>query len=464
MSSTGTADLFEKRLTHQRVRERERAGNVGDLPEQARSRCLVESDHRLLAGYACRSGDGGQVEPHGPRLPPPREGRSLTHPTAKAVARRHHERPREDRGRRGLGRWSRSIAPEDGAGFGEVGNDFLGEERVAVGLVVQSGDELGWRIVTHTMADDRADRLLLKATQSHPLDAGDTPEVGEQLAQRIAAVDIGVTVGAQDQHRPAAFAAQDPTEQPQRRRVGPVEIVEHQQQRAGAAHPRRAASTASNSCAPDLTLHRSSASPRHRAHARRRPRCTARDRPRAASKPAMSSSSALWTKPPTRAPTPRTRSSTPSSHHPCSTTPRRRQLRRPPPAASRVLPMPGSPATSTSQHSRAVTALFPRVAQLIEWQLAPHAATSCSDLGESRRHNHKRRVAGAPAAGLAVSVSMRGSRFAIMRSRSTSSAPRVRARLPLRGVGGTPGTTEERVGLSAVAIERQHELVPRALS
>ena len=124
------------------------------------------------------------------------------------------------------------VALEDRAGLREVGNDLLGEERVPVGLVVQCGDELRRRLVTGAIVEQRTDRLLLETAERHPLDARIASEVGEQLAQRMAAVDIGVTVGAQHEHRPASFAAQDPPEQRQRRLIGPVEVVEHQEQRA----------------------------------------------------------------------------------------------------------------------------------------------------------------------------------------------------------------------------------------
>ena len=43
-----------------------------------------------------------------------------------------------------------------------------------------------------------------EAVQRHPLDALDPPEVGEHVGERVAALQVGVSVGADDEQRASA--------------------------------------------------------------------------------------------------------------------------------------------------------------------------------------------------------------------------------------------------------------------
>ena len=68
--------------------------------------------------------------------------------------------------------------------------------------------------------------------QADPLGAAVAPQVGEDAGERRPAADLGVAIGAEDQHGRRARAAQHEAEQEERRPVGPVQVVEHQHERA----------------------------------------------------------------------------------------------------------------------------------------------------------------------------------------------------------------------------------------
>ena len=308
--------------------------------------------------HAGRHGDGGQVELAAdncrdrekvvgcfgqPRQPSPDD---ITNALGKTEV-----------GQRSVG-GPHPVALEDRAGLDEVGHDLLGEERVPVGLVVQCGDELGWCVMTGAIVEQRTDRLLLETAQQPPARRGG--RVGGRRAARSADGGGRHRCRGRCPARASARlvrcsrstgAAPASPDRPSADRRAPTAAGWCRRSARAASRPRRTA-------APDLTLHPSSASPRHRARARRRPRCTARDPAPTAPKQRSLRRRRSGRSRRARAPTPRTRS--PPRRHTTRATPARRHRRpRPPPlAASRVLPIPGSPATSTSRRSRAVTALF----------------------------------------------------------------------------------------------------------
>ena len=82
------------------------------------------------------------------------------------------------------------------------------------------------------VADELADLLVGEAGQPQPDDVVGAAQVGERLRERGREVGLGVAEGGEHQHpRPAGGAGQVTQEQ-ERRRVGPVPVLEHEQHRA----------------------------------------------------------------------------------------------------------------------------------------------------------------------------------------------------------------------------------------
>ena len=85
--------------------------------------------------------------------------------------------------------------------------------------------------------DRRASRPSPASSSPLERDPGDprlAPKVGEHLGERMPAVDVGVAVRREEEHRARAVRLEEPPQQSERRPVGPVHVVEHEQQRAAA--------------------------------------------------------------------------------------------------------------------------------------------------------------------------------------------------------------------------------------
>ena len=80
-----------------------------------------------------------------------------------------------------------------------------------------------------------ADLVARQAAQHDAVEAGLAVERRQRLRQRALARDVGVAVGADDQHAHARELAGDVLQQMQRRLVGPVQVVERDDERPCAA-------------------------------------------------------------------------------------------------------------------------------------------------------------------------------------------------------------------------------------
>ena len=111
-----------------------------------------------------------------------------------------------------------------------VPHDLLDEERVALGLAVQRGHEVGRRLAAEG-GDELGD---LAAREPVERDVGEhrvAPQRGDQLRERVAVVDLGVAVGAEEHRAPRLRRPDQMAQHLQRRAVGPLQVVEHEQQR-----------------------------------------------------------------------------------------------------------------------------------------------------------------------------------------------------------------------------------------
>ena len=110
-------------------------------------------------------------------------------------------------------------------------HDLLDEERVALRLAVERGDELRRPRLGAERRDELGDLAGREAVERHLGEHAVAPQRRDQLRQRVAVVDLGVAVGAEEHRAPRLRRPHQVAHQLQRRAVGPLQVVEHEQQR-----------------------------------------------------------------------------------------------------------------------------------------------------------------------------------------------------------------------------------------
>ena len=113
--------------------------------------------------------------------------------------------------------------------LGQPAQHLLDEERVAVGAGVHARRD---RVVAEQRARERRDIVLGEPAQPDAQQRAVALELGERAGQRAAPAQLGVAVGAEDEQRPGAIGAHQEAREQQRALVGPVQVVDDQQQAA----------------------------------------------------------------------------------------------------------------------------------------------------------------------------------------------------------------------------------------
>ncbi len=134
------------------------------------------------------------------------------------------------------GRLPHAVALDDGAGLRQVAQDLAHEEGVALGLGVHGRGEgpLGVvQFLARRGGDERLDLLGGEPGQREALDPGRPAQVGEQLAQRMGPVQVGVAVGADDQDPTGLLGPEEVAQEEQRGLARPVQVVEDQHEAVG---------------------------------------------------------------------------------------------------------------------------------------------------------------------------------------------------------------------------------------
>ena len=111
-----------------------------------------------------------------------------------------------------------------------VPHDLLDEEWVALGLAVQGGDEVG-RGLGAEGGDELGDLAAREPVQRHVREHRVAAQRGDQLRERVAVVELGVAVGAEEHRAPRLRRPDQVAQHLQRRAVCPLQVVEHEQQR-----------------------------------------------------------------------------------------------------------------------------------------------------------------------------------------------------------------------------------------
>ena len=115
--------------------------------------------------------------------------------------------------------------------------DLADEQRVALGLLMDRVDP-GGRQGSVASQTHHASRLgARQAGQAQALEAGLARQFAQGRRQRMLARQLDVAVGDEHQHPARREARRQEFQQAQRRRVGPVQVVEHQQQRGHRSRP-----------------------------------------------------------------------------------------------------------------------------------------------------------------------------------------------------------------------------------
>jgi hypothetical protein len=181
----------------------------------------VQKRHRHLSG---RAGDGGD---HRDRYASPDDrchseqvhygARQPGQPASQHVA--HH------------GRHTAHRYVVKGPAVGcEQPRDLLGEERVAPGAVMHRLDQRCLRALTADLLDQLAD--LVNGQPGELYQLGLPGQLSQLRAgQAIAEHYLDIAVGADDQHGGVVYLTRQEDQQPQRRHVRPVQVIEDDQHR-----------------------------------------------------------------------------------------------------------------------------------------------------------------------------------------------------------------------------------------
>ena len=203
--------VVDDHLAQQRVAERVPA-LVVDHDDVAGHR-VAQRVAQLARLHAARVGDELVVEPAAGGEEPQRLLRGL----AEALD-ADHERVAQGRGQ--------PAAPVEAGG-----EELLGEERVALAALEQAVDEVVRRRRAEDVLELLGQLVAVEAPQLDPPGAGRALELGEQRPQRVAAVQLVGAVGEDDEDGLAAEAAGEEGEERARRAVGPVDVLEREDDR-----------------------------------------------------------------------------------------------------------------------------------------------------------------------------------------------------------------------------------------
>jgi hypothetical protein len=113
---------------------------------------------------------------------------------------------------------------------GQQADQLADEVGIALGLVVDGGDEVGRRIGPGHPGDEAADVAAVEAGQRQVHGCRLPEQLGQGAAQRMPPIDLHVAVGADDQQARVGQLPGDKAEQQQARPVGPVQVVEDEDQ------------------------------------------------------------------------------------------------------------------------------------------------------------------------------------------------------------------------------------------
>jgi hypothetical protein len=230
----GAGERVEQRRADDGVHEPVPQVPARHLDDEPGGERLLHRREQLLLAELARGGHQRELERHadhrGQAQHPERGLRQPREPPSDHLA--HPVRDAE----LGAGFGGPAVAAaHDPARLGEVAQQLADEERVASGLGVDGAREPpvgGAECVARGRGHVRGDGGLVEPGEVQPRHAGLAAQVGEQLAERVVAGQLVVPVGGDDQQLPRPGRPGDVAEQLEGGGGGPLEVVEHEQQRA----------------------------------------------------------------------------------------------------------------------------------------------------------------------------------------------------------------------------------------
>ncbi len=220
------AHLVVERLADERVREAMPSDGLGDLGDDARADRFVEPFEELLGRRPGERREHVEAELATDRR---RDAQHLVagggeplqpSPDHLAHALRHGE----------LGAGDLSLGAEAPFGHQET-HDLADEERIALGLAVHRRDELGRRCRPRRHLDVARHVVLGEAAQGETASHGLAGQVAERLEQRMLAAELHVAIGADHEEPRRTHLARQELQQQERRLIGPLDVVQDEDQR-----------------------------------------------------------------------------------------------------------------------------------------------------------------------------------------------------------------------------------------
>ena len=219
----GAGQIPVDRLADQAVHEAHAGDRPGGVLDELADDRGVQALERLGAGEARRPVERGHGED------PPLDGADLQQ--LAGLGRQRQQAP-ADRVAHAVGQRRAGALVERAAEPAlrrEQPHDLVGVQRVAVGQLQQRAHQRLRRLAAAAVQHERAEVLVGEAAEVQvPAEAGELAE--DRLELGIAA-RAGVVVGRDDEHRHPADHARDEGQQQQRRLVGGLQVVDHDQQR-----------------------------------------------------------------------------------------------------------------------------------------------------------------------------------------------------------------------------------------
>jgi hypothetical protein len=120
---------------------------------------------------------------------------------------------------------------ERDVGFDQGAERLLDEEGVALGLLAQPPDEARSDPRPHAVGDQGAGAGLVESSEHEAVVAALATKVGQEVDERVVPGDLDVAERADDQQVPELLVAEQVAEEKQSRLVGPVQVVQHEQER-----------------------------------------------------------------------------------------------------------------------------------------------------------------------------------------------------------------------------------------
>ena len=117
--------------------------------------------------------------------------------------------------------------------FAQMTDHLLNEQRVALGPLLDRGGEARTDLLSLQGIDHAVNFLGRQPAQAEAGEAPHAPQIGKRASEWVGAIHFDVTVGAHDEDTRLPKMADEVHEEFQRAPVGPVQVLEHEEEPTG---------------------------------------------------------------------------------------------------------------------------------------------------------------------------------------------------------------------------------------